>query len=256
MIHREETNGVTVLRLERGKVNAIDAELLEALIETVDGLREEPPSALVLTGGGGAFSAGVDLYRVLDAGAEYVDRFLPAIDRAVGRLFTFPAPTVAAVNGHAIAGGLVLALACDHRVAAGERAKLGLTELAVGVPFPWLALEVARFRMGERACREIVYSGRLILPAEALALGVVDAVVGEGEAVERAVEVAARLGAIPAAAFRAVKEQLQAPLLARREAEAAAHSRRVLEIWKSEESRRAIQSFMERTVGPPKKASS
>src|SRR5262245_25785640 len=112
MIERSEHDGIVTLRLAHGKASALDIELLEAILGELD--RAAPKArAVVLTGTGSIFSAGVDLFRVTRDGADYVRRFLPRLSRTFRALFTFPGPVVAAVNGHAIAGGGVLVLACD-----------------------------------------------------------------------------------------------------------------------------------------------
>src|SRR5690349_10375897 len=117
MIERTQHEGVLTLRLAHGKANALDVELLDALLGELEGMADDV-RALILTGTGSIFSAGVDLFRLTRDGADYVGRFLPLLSRLVRTLFTFPRPVVAAVNGHAIAGGCVLVLACDVRLMA------------------------------------------------------------------------------------------------------------------------------------------
>ncbi|TMD98567.1 MAG: enoyl-CoA hydratase/isomerase family protein, partial [Chloroflexi bacterium] len=138
MIRVDHEDGVAVVRLEHGKVNALDVELLRAATATLRELASAP--AIVLTGRGSAFCAGVDLRRVLDGGPAYSADLVDAISEAVLALFDHPRPVVAAINGHAIAGGCVLAAACDLRLMSGG--SIGVTEVLVGVHFPTAALEV------------------------------------------------------------------------------------------------------------------
>ena len=140
----EECDGVAVVRLDDGKVNALDLELLTAISATMARLVDVP--AVVLTGAGTVFSAGVDLRRIVEGGPAHVREFLPELSRAFLAVFDHPRPVVAAVNGHALAGGCVLAAACDVRLMSGGR--IGLTELLVGVPFPVAPLEIMRFAVG------------------------------------------------------------------------------------------------------------
>jgi enoyl-CoA hydratase len=158
MLETEDRSGVTVLRLQHGKVNALDTELLRAITAAMGDL--DPGAAVVITGAGSAFSAGVDLKRIVDGGQPYVREFLPALTEMFLAVFDHPGPVVAAVNGHAIAGGCVLAAACDVRTMAGGR--IGLAELSVGVPFPTVALEIMRHAIGPAA-------GHLVLTAQAMA---------------------------------------------------------------------------------------
>ena len=144
------------MRLAHGKVSAIDLELLECVVDRLDQIEESSARAIVLAGTGSSFSAGVDLFRVLDGGPDYLNRFLPALSRALVRLFTFPRPVVAAINGHAIAGGCILASACDYRLMALGKGKIGVPELVVGVPFPMIALEILRDLVPDRRFQEVV----------------------------------------------------------------------------------------------------
>src|ERR1700735_4566733 len=137
MLETEDRSGATVLRLKHGKVNALDTDLLRATTAATQALA--PAAAVVTTGHGSAFSAGVDLKRIVDGGQSYVREFLPALSETFLAVFDHPGPVVAAVNGHAIAGGCVLAAACDVRLMSAGR--IGLSELSVGVPFPTVALE-------------------------------------------------------------------------------------------------------------------
>lgn len=102
MIHRENRDGVAVLRMEHGKVSAIDFDLLGELSAALDRASGGRATAVVLTGTGSTFSAGVDLFKVLNGGREYLDRLLPAFTPALRKLFTLQRPIVAAINGHAI----------------------------------------------------------------------------------------------------------------------------------------------------------
>ena len=109
----EERGAVSVVRIENGPVNVLGLDTLRELAATLDGLTEAP--AVVLTGAGRAFSAGVDLKRLLEGGESYTREFLLALGGVFRTVFDHPRPLVAAVNGHAIAGGCVIAAGCDYR---------------------------------------------------------------------------------------------------------------------------------------------
>src|SRR5215470_13876704 len=157
MIHIEREGAVSVLRIEHGKVQAMDLELMSAFSETLDELRSLRPGAVILTGTGSAFSAGVDLHRLLEGGTDYAQKFLPALCDGVQKLFAFPRPVIAAVNGHAIAGGCILVCACDYRIMAEGSARFGVPELVVGLAFPPIVLEVLRFAIPNGHLQELVY---------------------------------------------------------------------------------------------------
>lgn len=248
MIEREESNGIVTLRLAHGKASALDVELLEALQVEVEAVAESDARAIVLTGTGSIFSAGVDLFRIVDEGADYVARFLPELDGAIRALFTFPKPVVAAVNGHAIAGGCILVAACDYRVMARGSGRIGAPELLVGVPFPALALEVLRHGSSPQRLQEIVYTGGTWTAEDALERGLVDEAVEPDALLERAVAVATQMAAIPPESFRIVKRQLRRPALDRAERLAATDAD-AAEVWSAPETHARIRAYLERTIG-------
>lgn len=241
-IVQESVGEVTVLRMERGKVQALDLELVEALDEALQNAADAP--AIVLTGTGGAFSAGVDLKRLLAGGDAYVDRFLPALSDVMVRLFAHPGPVVAAINGHAIAGGCVLACACDYKVMAESEATIGVPELKVGVPFPVAPLEILRFALADPHLQELVYLGRTYGADVALARGMVDEAVPADHVTARALAVAERLAAGPTARFRLTKEQLRRPALDRIALDAPRADPAVVAAWKDPATLAAIRTYV------------
>lgn len=250
MIHREDHDRICVLRIEHGKANAIDLDLfteLEKLLEAIEG--PSGPGAVVLTGTGSMFSAGVDLFQVLEGGVEYLSRFLPALSQTVRRLFALPIPVVAAINGHAIAGGCILAAACDYRVMTEAKAKIGVSELRVGVPFPVVAFEALRFLLPTYRVQDLVYSGRLLTPTEARDIGLVEELAPAEEVVDRALAAARGLAAIPTEAFAFTKEQLRGPTLTHIDRTAPEIDPRVLESWSRPATLATIQAFLAKTVG-------
>jgi len=235
MIEVDDREGVAVVQLAHGKVNALDLELLHGITATFTELDRNDTPAVVFTGSGRAFSAGVDLWRIIDGGADYVRQFLPALEAAFLAVFTVGKPTVAAINGHAIAGGAVLAAACDQRVMSGGT--IGVTELLVGVPFPPTALYILGHALGEKAARKAVLTGATLAPHEALAAGGID----EIGPVETAVARARTLAEIPADTFRLTKAQLHAGVH-------RGPDPRVEELWIRAVEDGRIERFMTRTV--------
>jgi enoyl-CoA hydratase len=183
----------TVLRLDRPPVNALWVDLLDELRHALQEEIEAGAAAIVLTGSGSCFSAGID------------------IKASAGATRAQPVPVVAAVNGHALGGGLVLPLACDLVMATRAPCKLGLNEVAAGVPFPAAALAAPRARLSPPVFNNLCLTGRTFDPEEALALGVVDELC-DGDPAARAKEVASALAGFPA--YARVKEQVRAPQLA------------------------------------------
>ncbi len=246
MIETETRDGVRVLRLNHGRASALDLELVEALTRTVEEAERDRVRALVLTGTGNIFCAGVDLFRVLDGGADYVRRFLDAFTDYTFRLFDAQVPLVVAANGHAIAGGAVLLAVGDYRLMSGGR--YGYSELHVGLPFPPAALEVVRFAVPARERQALLYSGATYPAEEALPRGFIDEVAEPALLIERAVEVARHYATVPRDVFLATKRQLRTPTLARmREAERELHEPMVA-AWSAPATHAHIRAYLDRTV--------
>lgn len=250
MLTRVLDGSVAVVRIEHGKVNALDVALCEALTSELAELEAAPSvQAVVLTGSGSSFSAGVDLVQLVAGGAAYAQRFLPVMDRLFRTLLTFPTPIVAAVNGHAIAGGCVVATACDRVLMAEGRGQMGITELAVGVPFPMLALEIVRARVPERDFRTLLYGAETVSAAEALRMGLVDRTVASEALLEQAIEAARHLAAIPSTTFRLTKRAVVAPVLAQARAGMDIDAD-VTSAWATDEILDSVRAFLERRTKP------
>ncbi len=244
MIDREDRKDFTIVWMSRGHGNSLNREFLQALVECFNVLEESPARSVVLTAEGSCFSAGVDLPAVLEGGRHYLQDLLPAINALVERLLTFPKPVIAAVGGHAIAGGCVAVLACDHRVMARGKPTIGLTELLVGVPFPTLALEIVRARLPERFLREVLYTGQTYLAEAALARGLIDEVVEPAILHARACEKAEELARIEPDAFRITKQQLCLPILDRWRRYCEKLDGQILDAWSSSRVHKAIEEFV------------
>jgi enoyl-CoA hydratase len=233
----EVLDGVTVVRFDHPPVNALDLNLLEDIVATM----QQVDGPVVLTGAGRCFSAGVDLRALVDGGPEYAERFVAALSEAFLAVFDHPAPVIAAVNGHAIAGGCVFAMCADVRLMAGGT--IGLTELAVGVPFPVAALEICRFVMGTSVTRAALQASAIDADT-ALAHGWIDAVVANDEVLSRAIATAGELGQYAPAAYEATKRQLHQPVRTIIEAGAEVDAK-VRASWMTEETRSHIAAFLD-----------
>jgi enoyl-CoA hydratase len=249
MIEREDNDKLVVLRMSHGKANALDSEFCRALIGTLDDLQTGDARPVVLTGSGKIFSAGVDLFRVVDGGSDYLDEFLPLLLEAFAKLFAFPRPLVAAVNGHAIAGGCVVACACDYRLMARGSGRVGVPELLVGVPFPTVALEILRFAVGNAHLQSVVYSGATFTPDEAVDRGLVDELCEEDDLAGLAAERAAHFASIPAPSYALAKRQLHQPVEARIRERGPTDDESVRAIWMDPKTLDNMRDYLRRTLG-------
>jgi enoyl-CoA hydratase len=245
MITIAHRNTIRIATIAHGKANAFDIELSNAIVRAIDDYQNTADTALVLTGQGTMFSAGVDLVRVVDGGAKYVREFLPALSAALEAVFACPKPVVAAVNGHAIAGGCILAAAADHRVMARGTGRIGIPELRVGVPFPIVPLEVMRFAAA-RHLPAMVYGGATFSPDEALTHDLVDGIADPDGLLDAAIAVAEQLAALPPAVFALTKRAVRAPALERIRA-GEAIDRAVIDAWAAPETLAYIRDYIART---------
>jgi enoyl-CoA hydratase len=209
VILREDDGEVAVLRLSHGGLNLMDSELLEAIALEFRELPGGDVRSVVITGHGHVFCAGLDLKRYMAGGADYARRLPLLVGTAFEVVFNCPLPVVAAVNGHAIGGGCVLACCADVRVMADGDGQIGLAELRVGVPFPRAALEIVRYAVGGVWVRRLALGGQTYRPPQAAELGLVDEVVPADELLERAKTTARALAEqSPADTFTVTKAQL------------------------------------------------
>lgn len=245
MIDIERRGRVAIARIAHGKANALDVELCQAIVKRMADFQASADAALVITGRGSIFSAGVDLVRVVDGGAEYVRRFLPALSAALGAVFACQKPVVAAVNGHAIAGGCILAAAADHRIMSRGSGRIGIPELRVGVPFPVVPLEIMRFAAA-RHLPALVCGGATFSPEEALEHDMVDGIADPEGLLDAAVVVADQLAMLPEAAFSLTKRAVRAPAFERiRNGEAL--EREVVDAWAAPVTLAHIREYIART---------
>lgn len=246
-MHIEKRGAVQLLRMEHSKANAVDSEFFDDLGRALTEV-EADGGPLVLTGSGSIFSAGVDLLRVLEGGVEYLEEFVPKLSEGLIRLYRLSRPVVAAVNGHAIAGGCILVCACDHRVAADGPARIGVPELRVGVPFPTAPMEIVKAVVPARFIQEVVYSGATFPLPAALERGLVDEVVEPERLLDRACEVAESYAAVGAASYALTKRQLRQPVMDRIEAGMRDLDPEIESVWKAPETHAAIRKYVEKTL--------
>lgn len=237
--------GVAVLTLANDKVNALDVEMVEEILSFVERCEEDAGvTSLVVTGHGKVFSAGLNVRELLERDPDYSVALLQVLARALERLFRFPKPTVAAVNGAAVAGGCLLACTCDVRIIA-EGARIGVTEVQVGVALPIVAVELMRHVCGPQAERLMLVAG-LATADEACASGLAHRQVPLSDLLSEAVEQAEQLATGDARAYALAKEASRRSVLrAAGSEEAQALNRVVWDQWQSDETRARLGKLLE-----------
>jgi enoyl-CoA hydratase len=248
MIDVGHQGDIAILTMAHGKVNAMSTEFCRALTARLEALRTAPARAVVITGQGTIFSAGVDLLRLSQGGAPYVREFLPALNAMFETAFSYPKPVVAAINGHAIAGGCVLACAADRRLMARAGGRIGVTELLVGVPFPAGAMEIMRRAVAPQLFEEVIFGAATYAPADALARGLIDEIVEPDALLDRAVAAAKTLAALPPGTFIQTKRQTRQGAFERLQQDGARIDAEITEIWCADETLARIKDYVARTL--------
>lgn len=248
MIEVTTNDGIAVMTLQHGKVNALDVEFCAAIAARFKELAGSNAKAIVLTGRGKVFSAGVDLKRLSDGGADYTRKFLPSLHKLYDAVFFHPKPVVAAINGHAIAGGAVLAACADRRIMGRAAGRIGVTELLVGVPFPALAFEIVRCSVPGHYLAEVTFSGRTYEADAATERGFIDEVAEPSELLEDACAIAQELATLSPVAFAQNKMQIRQPISERMAANGAATEKKVTDIWCAPETLKYMRAYVERTL--------
>ncbi len=247
MLSTTRHEAVLELRLDRPPANALSPELLTTLRDAVAQAPDSGARAVVLSGAAGMFSAGLDVPRFLELDRDAVRAAWRLFFDTMRALALSPIPVVAALTGHAPAGGCVLALCCDWRVLADGRFKLGLNEVAVGVRVPLPILTAAEEVVGPRTAARMCTTAELFDVADALALGLVDEVVPAETVVARALERAAAWAALPPRTLDGTRRLVRRRLAAAfEEMDEEEELERFLDEWFGEECQGALRGLVER----------
>jgi enoyl-CoA hydratase len=242
-------DGIAVVTLSHPPMNTMDSALLEELAGLFDGLAVEPKvRAAVIVGEGRAFSAGLDLKTAPQLDRLGQRRLVDALNDCFGTLYAWPKPLIAAVNGHAIAGGLILALCADWRLVADLPLQASLAEVRVGVTYPVSALDIARSELTPSAARHLVLLGEALDAAQAASLGVFDERVPANDLMARAIARARRHAELPPQAFGTTKRELRAEALGRIGLARNGRGEPRLFAWLGEEMRNAAAAALRRVA--------
>jgi enoyl-CoA hydratase len=241
----EKQDGIAIMYLDKPPVNAIDRRLVddgrEGLLKVS---ADKDLRALIITGSGKCFSAGLDLKVAPYYSLSEQRQLVQELNNIVLNLYGFPIPTVAAVNGHAIAGGFILAISCDYRIGTTSECKIGVTESRVGIPFPISTIEVLLAELSTSVARKMTLVGRNLGPEEAFQNGVLDELQQADKVLSRAKEVAMDLGAMPRDAYAQIKYQIRGNTIRRIQQVINEGSDPLLNSWIKEEGRMASSGLL------------
>jgi enoyl-CoA hydratase/carnithine racemase len=239
-------DGVAIITLNNGPTNAIHPELVEQLSMAVKGICREA-KGLILRGNEKFFSIGFDLPTLTQLDRSGMANFWYAFNRLTLQLYTLPIPTISILTGHAVGGGHILALTTDFRYVAEDTIKkMGLNEMQLGLPVPFLADLIVRQLAGDRVASRLIYSGGLIPLVEGLPVGLIDELLPMEQLEQQAVDKIRSLMKVPPA-FEIVKMNRTAEIKERYEANYARQNPAFIDCWFSdpvqEMLREAVKKF-------------
>lgn len=239
----ESERDIAIVRLDRGVTNALNLDLVAELAEAVRTVRLDPALlGLVLASSNDKFlSIGFDIPNLLPLSPRDFTFFYRAYTQLCLDLFTLPKPTAAAITGHAIAGGCILVLCCDYRFVAEGRKLMGLNEVKLGVPVPYVPDCILRALVGYRNARDIMGTGDFYPPEEALRLGLVDEILPPQEVLPKCIDKLAGLGAMPGEAGSLIKRNRVESVEAEIRAGLEDRERSFVQCWYSEEARERLK---------------
>ena len=243
----ERQNHVAVARLHHGTINAIGPQFVEELSCAIDQTAVDPDTrAFILTSANEKFfSIGLDIPALFPLDREAFTNFYRSFNQLCLDLYTFPKPPIAAIPGHAIAGGCILALCCDYRVIAEGRKLMGLNEVKLGVPIPYVADCVLRFLVGARCARDLTDGGEFYPAEELLRMGLVDEVVPQDQVFTRSLEKAQTLAAQPGEALACIKVDRQEMTVDQITSRIDEKNEQFINRWFAADTRPRLQEAME-----------
>lgn len=241
----ENHGKVALVRLSDGVINPISPEMIEALSAALAEVKQAY-RGLVLAGGEKFFSIGLDLPRLLACNRQEMVSFWRAFNGIVLDLYTLPMPTACAIAGHATAGGTVFALTCDFRLAAPGRKLIGLNEVQIGLPVPFITDLMLRQLAGDRQATDLMYHGRFMSAEDTVAMGIVDEVVAEDKLEARSLAKIAELAAFSPVAFAAIKATRIEAVLAAYARFSSSQNDRFLDCWFDPATRALLEAAAEK----------
>ena len=229
--------GIAEVTIRRGKVNALSEPSVKELgIAFRDLAQTTGVRSVILTGQGPFFSFGFDIPEFLSYSKESFTRFLSSFTTLYTDLFTYPKPLIAALNGHTIAGGCMIALPADYRIMVSGKAKISLNEITFGASVFAGSVAMLTFLLGGRHARDVLYEGTMFTAEQALRFGLIDQISTDGQLMRDARDVARRLADKDPAAFRSIKRLLRTPVAHEMAAREKQFIQEFVDIWYSEDT--------------------
>ncbi|GJM16255.1 MAG: putative enoyl-CoA hydratase [Thermodesulfobacteriota bacterium] len=240
-VNSKVDNNIAVITLNRPKVNALNDQLIRELKAAFQNAQSNDfITAIILTGEGSFFSFGFDVPEFMAYPKSSFESYVINYSKLIKEIFLFPKPVIAALNGHTVAGGCVLALACDHRVMLSGKAKIALNEMTFGSSLFSCVTETLQYAVGAKNSERIVYSGKMHSAEEALSLGLIDKIANEDEFLQVVSEIAQNFAKKDTKAFASIKKMLKQETLNRITNREQQTISEFVDIWYSDSTRKQL----------------
>jgi enoyl-CoA hydratase/carnithine racemase len=234
--------GIARVALSRGKVNAINEKVVDELTDCFRALSYDPSvTAVILTGEGKFFTFGFDIPEFLSYTKEAFVRYLTKFTGLYTDIFLYPKPVVAALNGHTIAGGCMLAIACDYRIMVPGNAKISLNEINFSSSVFAGSVELMKLLLGQKQAETALLGGAMYSAEEALQLGLIDRIAAAADLGNAAMAKAREFAAQDSAAFRSIKKLLRQATAEEMMKREKASILEFIDIWYSEKTWKGLQ---------------
>ncbi|MEE9151201.1 MAG: enoyl-CoA hydratase/isomerase family protein [Thermoplasmata archaeon] len=244
----EHHDKVTVLKLNNGITNALNLKFIRKIFRNLRDLKDDPAvnGVVIASNNDKFFSIGFDIPQLYELEEEDFRMFYRTYNRLCIDLYTFPKPTIAAITGHAIAGGCILALCCNFRFIAEGRKLLGLNEIKLGVPVPYPGDCILRQLVGTQNTQDIINTGEFYPSKELLRMGIVDRVMTLDQVNSKAIERVKLLGAMPKEAFSLIKRNRKEIVEKQVLKHLAEKEKIFMECWFSDEARKLLKEAIKK----------
>ncbi|HET7176216.1 MAG TPA: enoyl-CoA hydratase/isomerase family protein [Gammaproteobacteria bacterium] len=244
MLKKIEHDGILEVRLERPPANALNHALVKELRAAIEAAPGTGAKAIVLSGSPGMYSGGLDVPELLGYDRATMARFWQDFFELLESIALSSIPVAAAITGHSPAGGAVLAIFCDTRIAAQGKFKIGLNEVQVGLPVPRVILAALTRLVGQRHAERLAVRGLLLSPEEALAAGLVDQLTAPEEVVSTALAWCREIIKLPPSAMGITRRALRADFKALFQALSEGTREEMTAVWFSEEPQRVLHALV------------
>ena len=247
-ISTEIQNTLAIITLDNGATNTISQQMVHELADAIKAIEHDPKVRGVVFASANEkfFSIGFDIPNLFDLSKKDFETFYDTFNQFALNLFTLPKPTIAAITGHAIAGGCILSLCCDYRFIAEGRKLMGLNEIKLGVPVPFTVDCILRDLIGSQRGRDVLELGEFYPSEQLLRLGMVDQVMPSDEVLSASIEKVKTLGEMPNAAYAIIKENRVKPVEAKILAGYEGKKNQFIECWYSPEGRKRLEEAIEK----------